>query len=246
MSTAANLVEAKPRQASDKNAARRLRRTGSIPAVLYGAGKEPRAISVDPKQINRILHSGSGHNTIFDVSLDGEQAKAMVVDWQYEPIKGALLHVDLKRIAMDQKLELSVPIQLKGEATGVKTQGGVLDFVLREIEIECLPADIPSHIECDISNLVFGQPIRVSDLPKLEKVKFLTDLNQLVAHIVTIKEEVAPTPEAAATEAAAGPAEPEVIKKGKQEAEGEEKEPGKEGKEAKEGKEGKEGREGKK
>jgi large subunit ribosomal protein L25 len=232
-------VEAKPRQASDKNAARRLRRTGAIPAVLYGAGKEPRAISVDPKQINRILRTGSGHNTIIDVSLDGEQAKAMIVDWQYEPIKGALLHVDLKRIAMDQMLELSVPIQLKGEAVGIKTQGGVLDFVLREIEIECLPADIPGHIECDISGLVFGQPIRVSDLPRLEKVRYLTEPSQLVAHIVTIKEEVAPTPEAAATEAATGPVEPEVIKKGKQEAEGEEKEPAKEGgKEAKEGKEG--------
>jgi large subunit ribosomal protein L25 len=259
MSTAANLVEATPRQASDKNAARRLRRTGVIPAVLYGAGKEPRAIAVDPKQINHILHSESGHNTIFDVSLDGEQAKAMIVDWQYEPIKGALLHVDLKRIAMDQVLELSVPIQLKGEAPGVKTQGGVLDFVLREIKIECLPADIPGHIDCDISNLVFGEPIRVADLPHSDKLKFLTDPNQPVAHIVAVKEEVAPTPEAAATEAAAGPAEPEVIKKGKQEVDGEEKDAaGKEGaKEAKESKEakkegkeakkeGKEGREGKK
>ncbi len=175
MSTAANLVEAKPREAGDKNAARRLRRTGSIPAVLYGAGGQPRAIAVDPKQITKILHSESGHNTIIDVSLDGEQAKAMIVDWQNEPIKGHLLHVDLKRIAMDKVLQISVPIQLKGESMGIKTEGGVLDFVLREIEIECLPGDIPSHIECDISDLVFGQPIRVSDLPRSEKIKFLTD-----------------------------------------------------------------------
>jgi large subunit ribosomal protein L25 len=235
MSTAANLVEAKPREAGDKNAARRLRRTGSIPAVLYGGGGAPRAIAVDPKQINRILHSESGHNTIIDVTLDGEQAKAMIVDWQNEPIKGHLLHVDLKRIAMDKLLQISVPIQLRGEAQGVKTQGGVLDFVLREIEIECLPGDIPGHIECDVSELVFGQGIRVADLARPEKIKFLTDSNLLVAHIVAIKEEVAPAVEAAAEEAAAGPAEPEVIKKGKTETEGEEKE----GKEAKEGKEGK-------
>jgi large subunit ribosomal protein L25 len=230
MSTAANLVEAKPREATDKNAARRLRRTGSIPAVLYGAGSQPRAIAVDPKQITKILHSESGHNTIIDVSLDGEHAKAMIVDWQNEPIKGHLLHVDLKRIAMDKVLQISVPIQLKGEAVGVKTQGGILDFVLREIEIECLPGDIPGHIDCDVSELVFGQGVRVADLARSEKIKFLTDPNQLVAHVVAVKEEVAPTVEAAAEEAAAGPVEPEVIKKGKGEAEGEEKEAGKEGK----------------
>jgi len=244
MSTAANLVEAKPREAGDKNAARRLRRTGSIPGVLYGAGREPRAIAVDPKQINRILHSESGHNTIVDVTLDGEQAKAMIVDWQNEPIKGHLLHVDLKRIAMDKVLQISVPIQLKGEALGVKTQGGVLDFVLREIEIECLPGDIPGHIECDVSQLVFGQGVRVADLARPAKIKFLSDPNLLVAHIVAIKEEVAPAAEVVAEEAAAGPAEPEVIKKGKGETEGEEKEPKKEGKEAKETK--KETKEGKK
>ncbi|MGA2960997.1 MAG: 50S ribosomal protein L25 [Candidatus Korobacteraceae bacterium] len=243
MSTAANLVEAKPREASDKNAARRLRRTGSIPAVLYGAGGQPRAIAVDPKQIIKILHSESGHNTIIDVSLDGEQAKAMIVDWQNEPIKGHLLHVDLKRIAMDKVLQISVPILLKGESIGVKTEGGVLDFVLREIEIECLPGDIPRHIECDISALVFGQPIRVSDLPHPEKIKFLTDPTFLVAHVVAIKEEVAPTVEAAAEEAAAGPTEPEVIKKGKGE-EGTEKEAPEGKKEAKEGK--KESKESKK
>ncbi len=144
--TATNTVEAKLREASDKNAARRLRTTGMIPAVLYGAKKDPRAIAVDPKQILKILHSASGHNTIFDLNLDGEQAKAMVVDWQYEPIKGSLLHVDLKRIAMDQKMRLSVPVHIEGEAKGTKEEGGLLDLVLREIHIECLPADIPSHI----------------------------------------------------------------------------------------------------
>ncbi len=218
--TATNSVEAKGRVGGDKNAARRLRATGEIPGVLYGAGKEPRAISLDPKVMTRILNSESGHNTIFDINVDGEKTKAMIVDWQYEPIKGHLLHVDLKRIAMDKTLRIKVPIEIVGEAPGVKTEGGILDVVLREVEVECLPADIPSHINVDVSNLVFGVNIRVSDLPTGGKLKFLTDPNVTVVHITHVKEEVAPTPEAAAAEAAAGPAEPEVIKKGKQEAEG--------------------------
>jgi len=172
--------------------------------------------------VARILHSETGHNTIFDLAYNGERTKAMIVDWQYEPIKGKLLHIDLKRIAMDKALKVSVPIFLKGEAEGVKTQGGILEQMLREVEIECLPGDIPSHIDVDISHLVFGKVLRVSDLPHSEKLKFLTDANQPVAHVTSVKEEVAPTPEAAAAEAAAAPAEPEVIKKGKQETEEEE------------------------
>ncbi len=215
-----NLVEARPRPAKGKNEARRMRRSGSLPGVVYGARKEPVAVALDPKQVARILHSEAGHNTIFDLQLDGERTKAMIVDWQYEPIKGALLHIDLKRIAMDQRLRVKVPIVLKGEAAGVKQQGGILEQVVREVEIECLPADIPSHLEADVTNLVFGQVLRVSDLPHGEgKLRFLTDENQVVAHIVSVKEVVTPTPEAAAAEAAAAPAEPEVIKKGKQEAE---------------------------
>jgi large subunit ribosomal protein L25 len=215
------MVEAKPREAADKNAARRLRTTGLIPAVIYGAGKEPRSIAVDPKQITKILASESGHNTIFDVQLDGEQAKAMVVDWQRDPIKGKLLHVDLKRIAMDKKMRLQVPLTLKGEAPGVKTEGGLLDFVMREVEIECLPTDIPSHIDIDVSEVRFANPvIRVADLPKSDKIKYLSDADLTVVHLTSVKEEAAPTADAAAAEAAAGPAEPEVIKKGKQETEG--------------------------
>ncbi|HEX6880852.1 MAG TPA: 50S ribosomal protein L25, partial [Terriglobales bacterium] len=196
--TATNTVEAKLREASDKNAARRLRATGMIPAVLYGAGKEPRAISVDPKIMGRILHSESGHNTIFDVALDGENAKAMIVDWQSDPIKGHLLHVDLKRIAMDKALRVTVPIEIVGEAPGVKTEGGILDVVMREVEVECLPGDIPSHIKVDVSNLTFGVNIRVADLPHGDKIKFLSDPNSMVVHITHVKEEVAPTAEAAA------------------------------------------------
>ena len=147
----------------------------------------------------------------------------MIVDWQYEPIKSHLLHIDLKRIAMDKKLTVSVPIVLKGEAAGVKQQGGIMEQILREVEVECLPGDIPSAIEADVSELVFGKVLRVSDLIHDEKkIEFITDANQPVAHITTVKEEVAPAADAVAADAAAAPAEPEVIKKGKQEVEGEE------------------------
>ena len=232
--TESNVLEAQVRTPGNKNAARRVRAGGKVPAVLYGAGKDASAVVVDPRQVSRILQSKSGHNTIFDLSLDGERTKAMIVDWQYEPIKGALLHIDLKRIAMDQKLTVEVPIVMKGEAAGVKQQGGILEQVLREVEVECLPGDIPASIEADVSELVFGKVLRVADLPKSDKFEILTDENQTVAHVITIKEEVAATPEAAAAEAAAGPTEPEVIKKGKQETEGEEAEGGAEKPEKKE------------
>jgi len=217
--TESNLLEAQARTAGNKNDARRVRRGGKVPGIVYGAGKQALSVSLDPRQISRILHSQTGYNTIFDLTLDGERTKAMIVDWQYEPIKGSLLHIDLKRIAMDQKLKVNVPIVLKGEAEGVKQQGGILEQVTREVEVECLPADIPTSIELDVSSLVFGKVLRISDLVHSDKVKFLSDPNQPVAHIISVKEEVAATPEATAAEAAAGPAEPEVIKKGKQETE---------------------------
>jgi len=219
--TETNVLEGQPRTAGNKNEARRVRRGGKVPAVLYGAGQGTLPLALDPRQVSRILHSAKGHNTIFDLALNGEHTKAMIVDWQYEPVKGALLHIDLQRIAMDQKLKVNVPVLLKGEAAGVKQQGGILEQILREVEIECLPGDIPNAIEADVSELVFGKVLRVSDLPQGEKLRFLTDANQPVAHITSVKEEEAPAPEAVAAEAAA-PAEPEVIKKGKQEVEGEE------------------------
>jgi large subunit ribosomal protein L25 len=214
-----NILEAQTRKPGTKNEARRVRRDGKIPAVVYGAGKDSLPISVDPRVVTRILNSETGHNTIFDLALNGENTKAMIVDWQYEPIKGRLLHIDLKRIALDKVLRVSVPIFLKGEAAGVKQEGGILEQMLREVEIECLPANIPSHIDVDVSHLTFGKVLRVSDLPHSEKVKFLTDSNQPVAHVTSVKEEVVVAPEAAAADAAAAPAEPEVIKKGKQETE---------------------------
>jgi large subunit ribosomal protein L25 len=219
--TDTSVLEAQKREPGNKNAARRVRVDGKIPAVVYGAGKDSATLTVDPRQVLKILRSETGHNTIFDLALDTDRVKAMIVDWQFEPIKGRLLHVDLKRIAMDKKLTVTVPVALKGEAAGVKQEGGILEQLLREIEIECLPADIPKSIEVDISHLTFGIEVRVKDLPHSEKLKFLTDENQMIAHITSVKEEVVAAPEAVA-DAAATPAEPEVIKKGKQDAEGEE------------------------
>ena len=223
------VVTAKAREGKfNKNAARRVRRAGQIPAVLYGAGHEPVAVEVDPKQISRILYSESGHNTIFDIQVAGSPAaKAMIVDWQREPIKDQLIHIDLKRIAMDKVLRLHVRVKLLGTPVGVKTQGGVLDQVLREVEIECLPADIPSHIDVDVSGLELHHVLRVSGLPHSEKVKYLSPEDSTVAHVISIREEVVAAPEGAApAEAAAAPAEPEVAKKGKTEpAEGAAKKP---------------------
>lgn len=216
------VVVAKPRAGKfNKNAARRVRRAGKIPAVLYGAGHEPVAVEVDPKQISRILFSETGHNTIFDVQLGEEKnaAKAMIVDWQREPIKDQLIHIDLKRIALDKTLRVSVRVKLMGVPVGVKTHGGILDQVLREVEIECLPADIPSHIDVDVTNLDLHQVLRVSDLPHSDKVKYLDAEDATVAHVVSIREEATPAADAEAAAATAGtPAEPEVAKKGKTDA----------------------------
>ncbi|HWZ83676.1 MAG TPA: 50S ribosomal protein L25 [Terriglobales bacterium] len=220
--TEVNILEAQEREPGNKNAARRVRVAGKVPAVIYGAGKETSVISVDPRQVMRILKSESGHNTIFDLALGSGREKAMIVDWQFEPIKGKLLHVDLQRIAMDKKLTVTVPIVLKGEALGVKQDGGILEQLLREVELECLPSDIPKSIEVDVTHLVFGVGLRVKDLAHGDKLKFLTDEDRMVAHITTVKEEVVVAPEAIAADATATPAEPEVIKKGKQDAEGEE------------------------
>lgn len=211
-------VVATPREGRfNKNAARRVRVTGKIPAVVYGAGQDSVAVTVDPRVITKILHSDSGHNTIFDLDVTGASlVKAMIVDWQHEPIKGALLHIDLKRIAMDKMMRVSVPIQLVGVPLGVKAQGGILEHVLREVEIECLPSDIPGHLDVDVSALEINGSIHVSDLPHSGSIKFLADEDMTVAHVSTIREEVA---EAETADAAVTAAEPEVTKKGKGDAE---------------------------
>ena len=205
--TPSNVLEAQARTPGNKNAARRVRVAGKVPAVVYGAGKDAVSVSVDPRQVKSILYSKTGHNTIFDLALDGEKTKAMIVDWQYEPIKGALLHIDLKRIAMDKKLTVQVPIVLKGEASGVKNEGGILEQILREVELECLPSDIPASIEVDVTELVLNKVVRVSDLAHNDKIKFITDENQPIVHVTTVKEEVVATPDATAADAAATPAE---------------------------------------
>jgi large subunit ribosomal protein L25 len=217
------VVVAKPREGKfNKNAARRVRVAGKIPAVLYGSGHNAVAIEVDPKQISRILFSETGHNTIFDVEVSGQPAaKAMIVDWQREPIKDQLIHIDLKRIALDKALRVKVRVKLLGVPVGVKAAGGILDQVLRQVEIECLPADIPSHIDADVSNLELHASLRVSDLPHSDKIKFLNAADATVAHVVSIREEAPTAAEAeaaaAAAAAAATTAEPEVAKKGKPE-----------------------------
>ncbi|HEV2134144.1 MAG TPA: 50S ribosomal protein L25 [Terracidiphilus sp.] len=219
------VVTAKPREGKfNKNAARRVRAAGNIPAVLYGPGADPVAVEVDPKQISRILFSETGHNTIFDVHVSGQSAaKAMIVDWQREPIKDQLIHIDMKRIALDKALRVSVRVKLLGTPVGVKTEGGILDQVLREVEIECLPADIPSHIDVDVSGLGMHGVLRVSELPHSDKVKVLSPADATVAHVTAIREEVAPAAEEAAAAAPAegaapaASAEPEVAKKGKAE-----------------------------
>ncbi len=196
-----------------KNAARRVRVAGKLPGVVYGAKEPAVAVELDPKQMLRILHSESGHNTIFDLDVAGAKAKAMIVDWQFEPIKDRLIHVDLKRIALDKAMRAEVPVMLTGIAFGVKNEGGVLDQVLREVEIECLPGDIPSAIEVDVTEMKMGGVIRVADLPHGGKFRFITDEETTVAHLAQVKEDAATLEaEAAAT------AEPEVAKKGKGDA----------------------------
>ena len=211
-STTVSSVTATPRTGTfNKGFARRVRMQGLIPAVVYGAGQESVAVTVDPKVITKILYSDSGHNTIFDLAIEGAAAsKGMIVDWQNEPIKGHLLHIDIKRIAMDKAMRVSVPVQLIGVPAGVKQSGGILGQVLHEVEIECLPGDIPSHIDVDVTALEVNGAIHISDLPHSDKIKFLGGEHDLVAHVTVAKEE--------AVAEVAVVAEPEVAKKGKADA----------------------------
>ena len=211
-STTVSSVTATPRTGKfNKGFARRVRMQGLIPAVVYGAGQESVAVTVDPKVITKILNSDAGHNTIFDLAIEGAAAsKGMIVDWQNEPIKGHLLHIDIKRIAMDKQMRASVPVQLVGVPVGVKQHGGILGQVLHEVEIECLPGDIPSHIDIDVTGLEINGAIHISDLPHSDKIKFLGGEHDLVAHVTVAKEE--------AVAEVAVVAEPEVAKKGKADA----------------------------
>ena len=217
------VVPAESRSETGKNVNRRLRSRGLIPGVVYGTGKGAVAVAVSPREIGAILKSASGENTLFDLELGGKRRKVILKEFQREPLRGQLLHADFYEVALDKVLEIKVHIELEGTPVGVKLQGGIVDFVTRELELECLPADIPEKISVDISHLELGKHLRVSELKLGDKVKVLTDADLVVAHVVLPRAEVAA--EAAATEAApaeAGAAEPEVIKKGKTEkAEGE-------------------------
>jgi large subunit ribosomal protein L25 len=212
-------VAVAPRESRGKNEAHRLRASGQIPAVVYGGGQASVAVSVSPKEINRVLHSSTGHNTIFDVAIgSGEKTPAMIVDWQHEPVKGTLLHVDLKRIDLTKRLHVKVPVHLTGDPKGVKIQGGMFELINREIEIECLPDEIPEHFTSDISELLIGQAVRAGEITLGSGIKLLSPPDLAIAHVVAIR-----TSEEAAAPAEAEPgaeaAEPEVIKKGKKEEE---------------------------
>ena len=205
------------RDGRGKNEARRLRRSGRLPAVLYG-GELTGGVSlvVDPNEVHRILHSESGVNTLIALSVDGGvSSQVMVREFQLDPISNMLLHVDFYRPALDKVITVTVPVMLVGEPAGVKQQGGLLDFVQRDVQVECLPREIPEHIEIDVSELLIGQGVRLRDL--LEGVLWtpVSEPETLLVHVVAPKvEEEA----AAAEEEAAEGAQPEVVKKGRAEA----------------------------
>jgi large subunit ribosomal protein L25 len=216
------VVSAKTREERGKNAARRLRRDGLIPGVVYGGKGGNIAVAVDPKVLRKVLRSETGRNTILKLDITDKGATAAILkSWQVDPVRENFLHADFYRIAMDVAIRVTVPVATKGEAIGVKTSGGILELVLREIEVECLPGDIPEKIEVDVSELEINRAVRVSALPVSAKVKILEDPDQVVVHVVSVKEEVAAVTAApvAEGEAAAAPSEPEVVKKGKKEEE---------------------------
>lgn len=215
--TQVRTIEAELREDFGKSCSRRLRRSGRVPAVVYGGGGPTIPIAVDPKRLLPIVNSEAGHTAILNLEIRGRApARVMLKDWQVEPIDGGLMHVDMVRIAKDAKLKLRVPIHVTGEPKGVKVQGGIFEFVLREVEVECLPDDIPEHVTVDVTDLLIGRHLRVSDLPMGPNVKVLTDNARVVAHVVALKAEEE-KPAEVVVEAAA--AEPELIRKGKAEEE---------------------------
>jgi large subunit ribosomal protein L25 len=222
-------LDAVKREGRGKNEANRLRSAGQIPAVVYGRRREGSkapdsvAVGVDPRALLRILRSDSGANTLITLKLDGDEARVMVKEYQLDPVTNQLLHADFYELAMDRAIVVTVPIQVKGEAPGVKTQGGLLDFVTREIQVQCLPTDIPEHIDIDVSELQLNQSIRVRDIPTSEKWKSMTDGDAMIVHVVMPKVEEEPAAAATAEGAAPAAAEPEVIKKGKTDEEKDEK-----------------------
>ena len=207
---------AEPRLSRGKNEARRLRVQGFTPAIMYGADKDPVAVAVSPKEITKILRSSAGHNTIFNLSVsDGETTPVMIIDWEHHPLKENLLHIDLKRIDPTKRMFVKIPVHISGEATGVKLQGGLLEVANREVEVECLPDDIPEAFEVNVAELGLNQAIRASALPMTGSMRLTAPPETVIVHVVSMKAEAAPVVE----EGADKTAEPEVIKKGKKEDE---------------------------
>ena len=212
------VLDAVERTTRGKNEARRLRVSGRIPAVVYGEKLGGKAIAVDPKVLTRILKTEQGANTLIALNLPGGgDARVLVREYQLDPVTHQLLHADFYRIAMDKVIRVQVTVVARGEPKGVKQQGGVLDIVHRQIEIECLPADIPNNIEIDVTELMVGQNVRVRDVATNAKWKALTDPEMMLLHVIIPKVEEVPVVAEAAAGAVAAPAEPEVIKKGKKE-----------------------------
>ena len=212
-------IPAESRDSRGKNEARRLRAKGSVPAVVYGGPAGPEPVAVSPKDLTRILHSKTGHNTIFKLTMTGkEDTSVMIVDWQYDPIKDSLLHADLKRIDLAQRIIVKVPVVTQGDPRGVKLQGGIHEIVTREVEIECLPNDIPEQFTVNVADLMVGQSIRIGDIPMGGSIRLLSLPDALISHVVSVKAEEVATAETGGT--AAPGTEPEVIKKGKKEEEG--------------------------
>jgi large subunit ribosomal protein L25 len=220
------VVNAQSREDRGKGAARRLRAKGLIPAVVYGGTADVRSVSVDPKTLLKVIRSESGRNTILNLDFgDGTKASAILKSLQVDPVDERFIHADFYRIKMDVAIKVKIPIVPKGEARGVKVDGGILEIILRELEVECLPGDIPERVEVDVTDLGIHGAVRVSDLPVNAKVKILDSTDQIIVHVVSVKEEAEPVPAAAPVEgeaaaaAPAAPAEPEVMKKGKKEEE---------------------------
>jgi large subunit ribosomal protein L25 len=208
-------VAAEVRSTRGKNEARRTRAAGQIPAVVYGAYQDPVSVAVSPREIQKILRSKTGYNTIFNLAVGSETTPVMVVDQQVDPVKGHLLHADLKRIDLSKRIRVSVPVHTAGEPKGVKVQGGLLEIITRSVEIECLPDDIPESFTIDVTELMVGQSKRASDVDVTGSMKLVSDPQSVIAHIVTLRAEEAPVAVEGAAPAAA--AEPEVVKKGKKE-----------------------------
>jgi large subunit ribosomal protein L25 len=215
------VLEAQSRDTFGKNEARRTRRGGQVPGVLYGGdGKGATPIAVQPKALLKILHSESGQNTLISLKLAGAgDSRVLVKDYQLDPVTHEVLHVDFFKIAMDKLLQVTIPIVVHGEPKGVKQQGGILEFIRREIVIEVLPADIPEHIDVDVTELMLHQGVRVRDLPKSDKWSPVSEPEMMIVHVVTVKAEETPAADATAATATATPAEPEVLKKGKKDEE---------------------------